>query len=71
MLKQFLLYRRLSLLEEMEVVRISMSLWKEKNEGEYLNIQSKKHLGEIAFKYMGIKPLTQTKKVKINLIWIC
>ena len=60
--KQFLQTGDLSLLDEMEVVRISMSMWKEENEGEYLNIQSKKHLGEIAFKYMGIKPLTQTKK---------
>ena len=60
--KQFLLTGELSLLDEMEVVRISMQMWKEENEGEYLNIQSKKHLGEIAFKYMGIKPLTQTKK---------
>jgi len=60
--KQFLLTGDLKLLDEMEVVRISMSMWKEENEGQYLNIQSKKHLGEIAFKYMGIKPLTQTKK---------
>ena len=60
--KQFLLTGDLKLLDEMEVVRISMAMWKEENEGEYLNIQSKKHLGEIAFKYMGIKPLTQTKK---------
>lgn len=60
--KQFLLTGDVSLLDEMEVVRISMSMWKEENEGEYLNIQSKKHLGEIAFKYMGIKALTQTKK---------
>jgi DNA polymerase I-like protein with 3'-5' exonuclease and polymerase domains len=60
--KQFLLTGDLKLLDEMEVVRISMSMWKEDNEGQYLNIQSKKHLGEIAFKYMGIKPLTQTKK---------
>jgi len=60
--KQFLLTGDLSLLDEMEVVRISMSMWKEENEGEYLNIQSKKHLGEIAFKYMNIKALTQTKK---------
>ena len=61
-IKQFLLTGDLKLLDEMEVVRISMSMWKEENEGDYLNIQSKKHLGEIAFKYMGIKPLTQTKK---------
>ena len=60
--KQFLLTNDVTLLDEMEVVKISMSMWKEENEGEYLNIQSKKHLGEIAFKYMGIKALTQTKK---------
>jgi len=61
-LKQFLLTGDLKLLDEMEVVKISMSMWKDDNDGDYLNIQSKKHLGEIAFKYMGIKPLTQTKK---------
>jgi DNA polymerase I-like protein with 3'-5' exonuclease and polymerase domains len=61
-IKEFLLTGDLKLLDEMEVVKISVSMWKEENEGEYLNIQSKKHLGEIAFKYMGIKPLTQTKK---------
>jgi len=61
-IKQFLLTGDLNLLDELEVVRISMSMWKEENEGEFLNIQSKKHLGEIAFKYMKIKPLTQTKK---------
>ena len=33
-----------------------MSMWKEANDGDYINIQSKKHLGEIVFKYMGIKP---------------
>ena len=60
--KQFLLTNDLTLLDEMEVVRISMSMWKDENEGDYLNIQSKKHLGEIAFKYMGIKPLTQTNR---------
>jgi DNA polymerase I-like protein with 3'-5' exonuclease and polymerase domains len=61
-IKQFLLTGDIKHLDEMEVVKISMSMWKDENEGEYLNIQSKKHLGEIAFKYMGIKPLTQTKK---------
>lgn len=61
-IKQFLQTGDLKLLDEMEVVRISMSMWKDENDGDYLNIQSKKHLGEIAFKYMGIKPLTQTKK---------
>lgn len=60
--KQYLITGDLKYLDELEVVRISMSMWKEENEGEFLNIQSKKHLGEIAFKYMGIKALTQTKK---------
>jgi DNA polymerase I-like protein with 3'-5' exonuclease and polymerase domains len=61
-IKQFLLTGDVSLLDEMEVVRISISMWKEENGGDYLNIQSKKHLGEIAFKYMKIPPLTQTSK---------
>ena len=61
-IKQFLLTGDLKLLDELEVVRISMSMWKDLNDGEYVNIQSKKHLGEIAFDYMGIKPLTQTAK---------
>jgi len=54
--KQFLLSGDIKLLDELEVARISMSMWKESNNGEYVNIQSKKHLGEIVFKYMGIKP---------------
>ena len=54
--KQFLLTGDESLLEDVEKARLSMSLWKESNDGDYINIQSKKHLGEIVFKYMGIKP---------------
>ena len=54
--KQFLLTGDDTLLEDVEKARISMSLWKESNDGEYINIQSKKHLGEIVFGYMGIKP---------------
>ena len=61
-IKTFLLEGDLDLLDEMEVLRISMSLWKEKNDGDYINIQSKKHLGEIAFQYMGIKAQNQTAK---------
>lgn len=60
--KQFLLTGDSKVLDEVETARISMSLWKEKNEGEYINIQSKKHLGEIVFKYMGINAISQTKK---------
>jgi len=61
-IREFLLNGEISVLDELEVARISMSLWKEKNEGEYINIQSKKHLGEIVFKYMGIKAKSRTRK---------
>ena len=54
--KEFLLTGNKEVLDEVECARISMSLWKESNDNEYINIQSKKHLGEIVFKYMGIKP---------------
>ena len=54
--KEFLLNGDTSVLEDLEKARISMAMWKESNDGEYINIQSKKHLGEIVFKYMGIKP---------------
>ena len=61
-IKEFLLNGDRKVLDELEIARISMSLWKEKNDGEYINIQSKKHLGEIVFNYMGIKAKSQTKK---------
>jgi len=54
--KEFLLNGDTSVLDELEVARISMAMWKEANDGDYINIQSKKHLGEIVFKYMGIQP---------------
>jgi len=60
--KEFLLSGDIKVLEELEVARLSMSLWKEKNDGEYINIQSKKHLGEIVFNYMGIKAKSKTRK---------
>ena len=60
--KEYLLTGNIEVLEELEVARISMALWKEKNDGEYINIQSKKHLGEIVFKYMGIKAKSRTRK---------
>ena len=60
--KEFLLTGNVDVLDELEVARISMSMWKESNDGEYINIQSKKHLGEVVFKYMGVKPKSQTRK---------
>src|SRR6056300_431861 len=55
-IKQFLLTGDKEHLDDLECARISMAIWKESNDGDYINIQSKKHLGEIVFKYMGIKP---------------
>ena len=55
-IKEFLLTGNKELISEVERARISMSMWKEANDGDYINIQSKKHLGEIVFDYMGIKP---------------
>lgn len=60
--KEFLLTGDPEVLDETERVRISLALWKEENDGEYLNIQSRNHLGDIVFNYMGIEPLTHTKK---------
>ena len=49
-------------LGEVESVKLSMSMWKKFNDGEYINVQSKKHLGEIIFDYFGEKALSQTEK---------
>ena len=60
--KNFLLSGDLDHLEANDILRISTNLWKEKNDGEYINIQSKKHLGEIVFKYIGEKAISKTSK---------
>ena len=62
--KQFLLTGDETLIEEVERYRISMAMWKESNDGELINIQSKKHLGEIVFGYMGIEPLKAAGQTK-------
>jgi DNA polymerase I-like protein with 3'-5' exonuclease and polymerase domains len=62
--KQFLLTGDESLIDDLEKARISMALWKESNDGDYINIQSKKHLGEIVFGYMGIKPKVSGSETK-------
>ena len=62
--KQFLLTGDVSLITEVERARISMSMWKESNGGDYINIQSKKHLGEIVFGYMGIEPKVKGANTK-------
>ena len=60
--REYLLSGDLSHLKEEVVVRVSMKLWKEANDGEFINIQSKKQLGEIAFNYLKEKPLSKTAK---------
>ena len=60
--REYLLSGDLSHLKEEVVVRVSMKLWKEANNGEFINIQSKKQLGEIAFDDLKEKPLSKTSK---------
>src|SRR6056300_405981 len=62
--KEFLLTGDKTLLDDVEAARISMSMWKEANDGDHINIQSKKNLGEIVFGYMGIKPLVAGSQTK-------
>ena len=62
--KHFLLHGDPSVLDKDVAMKISMRLWKEDNDGQYFNIQSKDQLGEIAFGVLGIKPLSTTKTGK-------
>lgn len=57
--REFLLTGDENLVPETERLRISLALWKEKNDGEYFNVQSSRQLGEIVFDYFGEKPPVQ------------
>jgi DNA polymerase I-like protein with 3'-5' exonuclease and polymerase domains len=48
-------------LNEQDKIAISLDLLKEKD-GMYVNISSKQQLSEMCFKYMKIKPISQTRK---------
>lgn len=63
-IKDYLLTGDQSYLTKEQIVRVSVSLWKEDNDGEFFNIQSKDQLGKIAFDVLGIKPLSSTTKGK-------
>lgn len=63
-LKQFLLTGDVKLLPAEQVLKVSLKLWKEDNEGKYFNIQSKDQLGQIAFNVLGRKPLSTTASGK-------
>lgn len=62
--KQFFLTNDPEHLSEDLKIKISVKMWKEQNNGNYFNIQSKDHMGEIAFGALGIKPLSSTKTGK-------
>jgi DNA polymerase I-like protein with 3'-5' exonuclease and polymerase domains len=59
--KVFLLTGEADFVDEEVAVEIARDLWVESN-GNYINISSKKQMGEIVFDYMGIKPLSKTDK---------
>lgn len=58
--KRFLLTGGLDHLEPNTILRISTNMWKESNNSEFINIQSKHHLREIVFNYIGEKSSSQT-----------
>ena len=63
-IKDFLMTGDLMYLDESVAMKISMQLWKEDNDGGYFNIQSKDHMGEIAFGALQLKPISETKTGK-------
>ena len=60
--REYLLTGELEHLEEEVILRVSMKLWKDSNDGELINIQSKKQMAEISFDYLKEKPLSKTAK---------
>lgn len=60
-IKQYLITGEDKFLPAKDGVAVAINLWIDR-EGGLVNIQSKKQLGEIVFKYMKIKPLSKTEK---------
>lgn len=65
--KDFLMTGDLSLLDEIKSLKTSLSLWKKENSERMFNIQSKDHMGQIAFSALGMKPISHTDKGKAQL----
>jgi len=63
-IKNFLKSGNTIYLEEDIAIKISVKMWRERQGGDYFNIQSKDHLGSIAFTALGFKPLSATDKGK-------
>lgn len=63
-IKDYLITGDQTYLTKEQIVKVSVSLWKEDNDGQFFNIQSKDQLGKIAFDVLGIKPISETSKGK-------
>jgi len=63
-IKDFLITGDTEYLTKDQIVKVSLSLWKEDNDGQFFNIQSKDQLGKIAFDVLGEKPISSTTKGK-------
>ena len=63
-IKDFLITGDESYLTKEQVAKTCMSLWKEDNDGQFFNIQSKDQMGKIAFDVLGEKPISTTTKGK-------
>lgn len=63
-IKDFLITGDLEYLTKDQIVKTSLSLWREENNGQFFNIQSKDQMGKIAFDVMGEKPISSTTKGK-------
>ena len=63
-IKDFLMTGDIQYLTKDQIVRTSLTLWKEDNNGQFFNIQSKDQMGKIAFDVMGEKPISSTTKGK-------
>jgi len=63
-IKEFLTTGNMDVLDADMAVKVSMKLWKESQQGDYFNIQSKDHLGSIAFGALGMEPISTTDKGK-------
>lgn len=63
-IKDFLISGDTEYLTKEQIVKVSLSLWKEDNNGQFFNIQSKDQMGKIAFDVLGEKPISTTDKGK-------
>ena len=63
-IKHFLLHGDEKILDQDAKIKVQLKLWKESNDGQWFNIQSKDQLGEIAFGALEIKNKSTTKKGK-------